>query len=131
MNKFNRLILLCLLMLAIPLQGLAAASMMLCATEHHQNVNAQSTQGAQGNEHTHDSHVQSHDADDHSSDAVTTHQHTSKDKCSNCSACCVGAVMLTSTFSSPISPPASEKIEMVFSSHIGHISDSLERPPRA
>ena len=127
--------------MAIPLQGLAAASMMLCATEHHQ---VSTVQNVQTGEHTYDAYVQSHEgheqhtqykqtheADEHSSDTVTNHQHTAKDKCSTCSACCVGAVMLTSYFASPISRPASEKIDLVFSSHVGHISDSLERPPRA
>ena len=141
MKKFKRLILLWILILAIPLQGLAAISTMLCATEHHQVSTAHSVQADQ---HTHEMYVQSHEGHEqhaqhtqtyetgeHSSASVTTHQHTSKDKCSNCSACCVGAVMLTSYFASPISRPASEKIDLVFSSHVGHISDSLERPPRA
>ena len=124
--------------MAIPLQGLAAASMMLCATEHHE---ISATQFSQPGDHQHDvgdeaheghqQHAQSHEADAHSSDAVTTHQHSAKDKCSTCAACCVGAVMLTSYLVSPISRPSSEKIDMVFSSHVGHISDGLERPPRA
>lgn len=124
--------------MAIPLQGLAAASMMLCATEHHQ---VPVTQIPQSSEHQHDvgdaaheghqHHAQSHEADAKSSDTVTTHQHSAKDKCSTCAACCVGAAMLTSYFESPFSRPASEKIDMAFSSHVGHISDSFERPPRA
>ncbi len=124
--------------MAIPLQGLAAASMMLCATEHHQ---VSVTQISQAGEHQHfgddeahaghQHHTQSHEADAQSSDTVTAHQHTAKDKCSNCAACCVGAAMLTSYLESPVTRPSSEKIDMVFSSHAGHISDSLERPPRA
>ena len=141
MQKFNRLVLLWILILAIPLQGLAATSMMLCATEHHQIFSMQNAQSAQAADHKHDVHLQSHEgheqqvqahlADEHASDTVTTHQHSSKDKCSACSACCVGAVMLTTYFASHISRPPSEKIDLVFSSHIGHISDGLERPPRA
>ena len=137
MIKFKHHILLWLLILAIPLQGLAATSMMLCATEHHQ---VSSTENLQVADHKHEAHVQlheghkqhaqAHEADEHSSDTVTTHQHSSKDKCSACSACCVGAVMLTSYLAAPISRPASEKIDMAFSSHVGHISDGLERPPR-
>ncbi|MBY0573467.1 MAG: hypothetical protein K2P84_07275 [Undibacterium sp.] len=141
MIKFKHHALLWLLILAIPLQGLAAASMMLCATEHHQVSTMQNAQSVQASERKHDApvqsyqghqhHVQVHEADDHASESATTHQHTSKDKCSACSACCVGAVILTSYLASPISRPASEKIDTVFSSHVGHISDSLERPPRA
>lgn len=124
--------------MAIPLQGLAAASMMLCATEHHQ---VSATQISQAGEHKHDMydegheghehHAHSHEADDQSPDAIAAHQHTSKDKCSNCASCCVGAMMLTSYLESTITRPSSEKIDMVFSSHVGHISDGLERPPRA
>ena len=123
--------------MAIPLQGLAAASMMLCAPEHHQVSVAQVSQAAEHQHHANegpDGHkhpAQSHDADTHSSDTVTTHQHSSKDKCSTCASCCVGAMMLTSYLESPVSRPSSEKIDMVFSSHVGHISDGLERPPRA
>lgn len=141
MKKFNRLILLWLLIMAIPLQGLAVTSMMLCAPEQHQVSTVQSTHGEQAGEHKHGAdhlaheghvqHEQTHETDGHSSDTVATHQHTSKDKCSSCSACCVGAVLLTSCLATLISRPASEKIDLVFSSHVGHISDSLERPPRA
>jgi hypothetical protein len=135
MKKLKHYILLAILIMAIPLQGFAAASMMLCATEHHQ---VSVTQISQVGEHMHDVYsehhehqAQGHDVDAQSSDTTTTQQHGTKDKCSACASCCVGAAMLTSYLDAPVSRPASEKIDMVFSSHVGYISDGLERPPRA
>ena len=124
MKKLSRHILLWILIMAIPLQGLAAASMMLCATEHHQ---VSAVQIQQISPHQHEQQVDVHQ---HTSDA-TAHKHAAKDKCSSCAACCVGAALLSSYVDSPVSRPASEKIDMVFSSHVGHISDGLERPHRA
>lgn len=119
--------------MAIPLQGFAAASMMLCAAEHHQVSVAQISQAGEHdvNNEDHKHHAQTYEADAQSSDPATTQHHASNDKCSACAACCVGAAILTSYLASPISRPASEKIDMTFSSHLGYISDSLERPPRA
>ena len=125
MKKLRRLILLWILVMAIPLQGLAAASMMLCASEHHQVVNQVSSTSTSH-------HDQLSDENSHCADMKTAaHQHASKDKCSSCTACCVGAAMLASYLGASVSRPASEKIDMVFSSQLGHISDGLERPPRA
>ena len=126
MKKLRRLILLWILIMAIPLQGLAMASMMLCATDHHQIAAEHSPQA---NEHQHH-HDAEHDADDDAG-KTAAHHHASKDKCSSCAACCVGAAMLSSYSDAPVSGPSSEKIELVFSSHLGHISDGLERPPRS
>lgn len=133
MKKLNHYLLLWILIMAIPLQGFAAASIMLCAAEHHQVSVTQTLHVVEHNVKNvdHEHHAQSHEADGQSSDTATAQQHTSKDKCSACAACCVGAAMLTSYLASHISRPTSEKIDMTFSSHLGYISDSLERPPRA
>lgn len=138
MKKLKHYLLLWILIMAIPLQGLAATSMMLCASQQHQATSEKTHASAGHQHHSADTakhqHKQTMDADAQSSDTadkLATHQHTSKDKCSNCAACCVGAVMLTSYLAPHVSRPSSEKIDMVFSSHVGHISDSLERPPRA
>ena len=121
--------------MTIPLQGLAAVSIMLCATEHHQIFVTQNLQAGEHKFHscdeTHERHTQAHDADAQSSDASSTPAHPCKDKCSSCAACCVGAAILTSSINLPVLRPSSEKIDTVFSSHLAYISDSLKRPPRA
>lgn len=126
--------------MAIPLQGLAAASMMLCATEHREHHQVSVTQNSQIAEHQHhadedheghEHHAQAHDANAQSADVSPAQAQPCKDKCSSCASCCVGAAMLTSSLNLPVLRPSSEKIDMVFSSHLAHISDSLKRPPRA
>lgn len=117
--------------MGIPLQGLAMASMMLCATDHHQLAAEQAPQAnAHQHQHRHQLDTDNNDGDDDSGKTVA-HQHASKDKCSSCAACCVGAAMLSSYADTAVSGPSSEKIEPAFSSHLGHISDGLERPPRS
>ncbi|MES2105298.1 MAG: hypothetical protein V4634_14855 [Pseudomonadota bacterium] len=126
MKKLVRLFLLCMLILAIPVQGLAAATMLYCGTEHHHTMVGDHDHDAQ-DQHHHDAAAtmsgQSH------GDASTAKH--AIDKCSSCAACCIGAAMLTASVNPAIPHPSSEKIDLVFSSHAGHISDGLERPPRA
>ncbi|MBI1773665.1 MAG: hypothetical protein HYR68_15225 [Burkholderiales bacterium] len=117
---------------AIPFQGFAAAAMVNCNTEHHHVL--------PGEQHDHD-HAQVGQHEHHHSGADKNSDHavsktspvtkTMKDKCSACASCCVGAALVTNSALPPVSTPSSEKISLVFSSHFGHISDGLERPPRA
>lgn len=125
MKKLSRLFLLCILMLAIPVQGIAAASMLFCAGGH-QHV-AQAGQQDKNLHQHHDMSAAGKSAD-HKTDSNAS---LAKDKCSSCAACCVGAALVTAFPEPAISSPSSEKIDLVFSSHLGHISDGLERPPRA
>ena len=102
------------MMLALPLQGLAAAMMSNCGSAHHHIVQAEHDDHAQG-------HAHQHDAGDHAS----------KNKCSACAACCVGAALLTTAAIAPAGRPSSEKIALVFSSRFGPVDEGLERPPRS
>lgn len=104
--------------------------MVDCNTEHHHAF--------PGAQHDHDdAHAgqhEHHDADtasDHAVAKVSSGTKAMKDKCSACASCCVGAVLVTNSTIPPVSTPSSEKISLVFSSYFGHISDGLERPPRA
>ncbi|WP_394778732.1 hypothetical protein [Undibacterium sp.] len=132
MKKLARLFLLCMLMLAIPLQGIAAGTMLFCGAGHHQMADAPVAASPQGHEHHH--HNGAASADSAASSSGQDHLHSlataAKDKCSSCAACCVGAVMVTAFADAVLSRPSSEKIDLVFSSSAGHISDGLERPPR-
>lgn len=129
MKKLAPLFLLWLLMLAIPVQGIAAATMLFCGAEHHHTGPAE-----QGGAELRQQHQHHHDASakaDAASDHHASYAKTAKDKCSSCAACCVGAVLVTAFADPAISSPSSEKIDLVFSSHLAHIGDGLERPPRA
>lgn len=132
MKKLLRLFLLCIMFVAIPFQGFAAAAMVDCNTEHHHVF--------QGEQHDHDdAHSGQHDhhhsgadkSSDHAVSKASPVTKTMKDKCSACASCCVGAALVTNSTIPPVSTPSSEKISLDFSSHFGHISDGLDRPPRA
>ncbi|MDO8772209.1 MAG: hypothetical protein Q7K57_26610 [Burkholderiaceae bacterium] len=132
MKKMFRLFLLCIIFVAIPFQGFAAAAMVDCNTEHRHTF--------PGEQHDHGNtqighHDHQHSGTDKASDGTLSKASpvtkAMKDKCSACASCCVGAALVTNSTVPPVSTPSSEKISLVFSSHFGHISDGLERPPRA
>lgn len=123
MKKMMRIILLCTLILAIPVKSIAAASMLSCDSGHHTVVAP--------SDH-HDQIDRNHDVSEVSEERVdhqSSHANLTKVKC-NCGSCCVSAMLMTSTSFINSSSPSSEKITFIFSSHIGHVSDGLERPPK-
>lgn len=130
MKKLIRLLLLCTLMLAIPLQGFAAAGIANCGS----SSDHASLPQAQGEHPASHSHFHGNDSVS-AADAGMQHQHNSdhadKGKCSSCSACCVGAAIFSSTVLASGQSPASEKIQHPHSGIAIHIGDSLDRPPRA
>jgi hypothetical protein len=117
MKKLTRLFLLCVMMIAIPVQGIAATAMLCCGAQHHQSA---ATDDNKPNSAQHDFDGASHTAHDDASKA---------DKCSSCADClCCTPV---STPSNPVcSNLSSEKISSIFPSCSGHVADGLERPPR-
>jgi hypothetical protein len=118
MKKLARLFLLCFMMLAIPLQGIAASAMQCCCAEHHKSPSADESKPSLDKEAAHAKHAD-------------TDKSTASEKCSSCANCCTGcASSATPSCGTPATSPASEKITSHFSSHNGHISDGLERPPR-
>lgn len=110
-----RLFLACLVMVALPLQGLAAATMLFCGTGDAQEVHAQ----ASGlHDHAAHMHGAAH-ADAHSGAQADTHadSHIAQSpsgkpgslpdaghKCGVCAACCHGAAMAGFS-ATPLSPP--------------------------
>ncbi len=129
MKKLSHVLLICLLILGIPLQSLAAASNLLCGTQNHQQSQSVA-QHKHGHEHHHDADEAQLDHHAHDQTDDTNSIKILKDKCSTCASCCVGAAMISGSISVPVTRPLSEKIELVFSSHILHVGDGLERPPR-
>ncbi|MCH8618724.1 hypothetical protein [Undibacterium sp. TS12] len=132
MKKLFRLFLLCIMFVAIPFQGFAAAAMVGCNTEHHHALPGEphDHDNAQARQHDHQ-HIDADKVSDHVVAKVSPTAKSMKDKCSACASCCVGAALVTDSTVPPVSALSSEKISLVFSSHFGHISDGLERPPRA
>lgn len=84
-----RFVLAWLIMLAIPLQGLAAASMAFCAGEHHAFASRQEARSDGAHDHASHAHVAEQSfaqaflqSDDHAADPDTGH------KCGVCATCC-------------------------------------------
>ena len=131
-----------LLLLALPLQGFAAATMLNCGPNHHQMW--QASIGTQAAAHEHSGHGEHHhpmvsaDSDqtsassepDDGKSSVQQLSELSKFKCSACAACCMGVALPASalTFQSP--PPAAAPDFFVLASHVGFLTDVPDRPPR-
>lgn len=134
----------CLLVLAIPVQGFAAAGMLFCGPGHHDSH----TRTAGALEHYPGmAMVHSHDEDNASSDGHSDHAHQASegtsqpgklnidklgaDKCSVCSACCNAAAALPmAAIALPAMAPHASPLPAESAAFAGFIPGSLERPPR-
>ena len=135
-----RLLLACLVMLAIPLQGLAAATMLFCGSGATHHV-------LQAAEDPHDAAVQHDHATHHHGQAAQVDSGThapqaeaskadipvdSAHKCGVCSACChpAAAIFDTDQWSALLPIPQAEPVQRVAAVHSrpGHVPD---KPPRA
>lgn len=129
-----------LLLLALPLQGFAAATMINCGPNHHRMASAAITETPDAHEHpaagqhNHPMNVASdhHDAASNDSDAPSVHHldKLMKFKCSACAACCMGAAMPTAAVTFKAFPPAMTPDSLVLTSHVGFVTDGPDRPPR-
>jgi hypothetical protein len=140
MNRLIKTLLIWLLMLAIPAQGIAAGMQLSCGPMHH-GASMDKTHAAPhshdqtsaGDDHQHhDHHDMAQQADDTAAssdvaDAGSTHAGT----CSACAACCVGAAMVSSTLNVlPHDGNVSTTVATLSASFTGFIPAGLERPPR-
>lgn len=142
-----RFLLTCLLLVALPLKGLAATSMLACGPNHHQKYGAVVHDGsATGSSwHDHGNGVSDHHSDEQPLESDTTHSSLSSDdapsaaqtphlntkfKCNSCAPCCVSAA-LTSDLSIHIAAPASSADFPAFPGfHPSAPVGRLDRPPR-
>ena len=139
-----RALLIWLLVLAVPAQGAAAATMAFCGPNHHGGDAAAQIQattpakhahhdGVVASEHKHPQATAAADEDSSASaDSVAPAKvsHASKHKCSACASCCsVGAIL-----SSVLAVPAPVFTPTVFSAVVPSVdwfaADGPDRPPR-
>lgn len=132
MRSLLRLMLLCLMAVALPVQGFAAAGALHCATMHERMQVASM--------HHHDDGV-----DHHHVQAATPHDMQNSDagpddgaarvgghfKCSACAACCVGLGLPASTISVPPGPAEGMSPSSVSRAVAPFFTGGPERPPRA
>ena len=135
-----RIVLTWLLLLALPLQGFAAATMVNCGPNHHRMMSApmagttEADEHAAGEQHHHEMGVMTdhHDAVSSDGDSPSVHHldKLMKFKCSACAACCMGAAMPTAAVGFEPLPPAIAPAIYVPTSHVGFVSDGPDKPPR-
>jgi hypothetical protein len=124
-----------LMLLAVPLQGFAAASMLSCESILSA-VNSSANSGTAGKA---DSHTHHHSAmaehQDHAEHGSATHHdggtlHADA-KCGFCAACCVGATMSPSSIVAlELKPTVADWLFSVSNFPISTVPASLERPPQ-
>lgn len=129
-----------LLLLALPLQGFAAATMVNCGPNHHRMASAVTAEmpdthehaGAGQHHHSMEATADHHDAASNGSDAPSVHHidKLMKFKCSACAACCMGAAMPTAAVTIKAFPPAMAPDSIVPTAHVGFVTDGPDRPPR-
>ncbi|MDL2339530.1 MAG: hypothetical protein QFE16_16980 [Pseudomonadota bacterium] len=131
-----------LLLLALPLQGFAAATMLNCGPNHHRMMAAASTELDEAHEHTaagQHHHEMGMAAGEHevasanpSGDAppLPHLDKLVKFKCNACAVCCTGAAMPTAAFAFEPFATAMAPESFVPTSHVGFVTDGPDRPPR-
>jgi hypothetical protein len=125
MNRAFRTFMLWLLVMAIPVQGFAAATMSSCGSFHAAPW-AASHEDASKHRHMHH-----HEADAHDDHASPGHGKLATSSCSDCAACCIGTAVLPSVLAWAPFHGRSEPVIVAPPSFAAcHIPATPERPPR-
>lgn len=129
MSRFWRLALAWLLAVALPMQGYAAQTMLLCGPASHQSVAT-----VDHAEHDHARMLEDAAVADHGM-ASAAHdddgQSKHAGKCSLCSACCNAVAMMTSVVSLAVAPPDLPEVPTLQAAHDRVMVGGLDRPPRS
>ena len=140
MSLFVRTLLIWLVVLAIPAQGAAAATMAFCGANHHSGGSARAEVSATVSSHSHHGDALSaHEFDSGAAAAVTSADDApatakaspaAKQKCSVCASCCYLGAILNSV---PV-VPATDSGPTVFTAVVPTVdafaADGPDRPPR-
>ncbi|KPF41564.1 hypothetical protein D621_21655 [beta proteobacterium AAP51] len=140
MSLLIRTLFVWLLMLAIPAQGMAAATMAFCGLNHHGGGSARAEVGATVSKHTHHGDavsMQEFDADvadamavaDDVSALVKASQAT-KQKCSVCVSCCSLGALLSTLPDVPATDSAPTEFITLVPTVDAFAADGPDRPPR-
>lgn len=143
MSRLVRTLLMWLLVLAVPVQGTAAATMAFCGSNHHGAGQAahleQPTAAVHVHEHHDDADGDHHHAQAaHDEDATATAQaaphaklvHADKHKCSACASCCTVAALPSAIKAFQPDLLADSFLPLVPRGVTLLLPGGLERPPR-
>lgn len=144
MNRFVRCVM-WLLVLALPVQGFAASTMLLCGAGHHGSAKA----AKGGHDHAGHMHMGATDVvqaseshgHDHEVEAGPTHDRSAFNplsakhakvlgKCSACAACCSVAFLPTTVVAFTAPAPSRTLPVVELTTHVGFFTDGPDRPPR-
>jgi hypothetical protein len=134
MPRLARLALMFVLAIALPLQGMAAATMISCGLGEHEHDHAHAVShdhhGSAG--HAHATEASSHDTPvAHSHDGKADLPKGALHKCSACASCCVGAAVPSQAIAFDTVKLTDRFAPLVARSVPAYVSEGLERPPRA
>ena len=133
-----------LLVLAVPAQGAAAATMVFCGPNHHGGATASSAAAATSAEHAdhhgstegatghHDMSSQADEDDAALASPATFSQgkHTVQPKCSACASCCSFGAILSPMPAVPAPAVAPTVFDTVVPTVSAFAADGPDRPPR-
>ena len=142
MGFLVRTLLIWLLVLAVPAQGAAAATMAFCGPNHHGGGSPRAEVSATSSEHSHHGDAMAGHELDATADAaavvasadevsvVVKASQAAKQKCSVCASCCSLGAILTTV---PV-VPATDSAPTVFTTVVPTVgafaADGPDRPPR-
>ncbi|MFM9915359.1 MAG: hypothetical protein ACKVOX_06100 [Rhizobacter sp.] len=108
------------LLVALPFQGFAAASMLGCGPSHHRVSESTAHEAAPAAS-----------AHGHEHEASGDHRHADKaSKCSVCAACCVGAALPATALVFAAAAPTDAPSTLPSMGAVGFLTDGPDRPPR-
>ena len=136
MRPLGRLLLIWLLLLAVPLQGMAAAARLHCASGVTRDsapagapVSEALHAGLVEGMHDHAVHRGQH-PQDAGSDVGADAERGASHRCSACAACCPLLGLPVQTLLLPVSPPGAPPAVAVVVSRESFVPFGLDRPPR-
>ncbi|HKQ30516.1 MAG TPA: hypothetical protein VJS66_04450 [Burkholderiales bacterium] len=126
MRRFLRFLLPWLIAVALPVQGVAAATVALCGPIHQHTSGSSKAHDAAPTALTHDRHAEHHH------DSVQAKQDLpAKTSCSACAACCTGTAISTADYVLPDFAAVDRgPVPAKISFFVGFIPDLPEHPPR-
>jgi len=140
MHRWLRFIIAMVLSAALPLQGVAAATMQHCAShsmvdsDQHENVDQHHHVDAGGLSdhaiHHHHGGIDVADSGDAGSHHPSDHASVAKAKCSACAACCASAAIPASSMQLGAVPPTGTVVAHGRTPAPAFLTAGLERPPR-
>lgn len=129
MRPLLRLLLSCLLLLALPLQGLAAGARLHCGSAHGPEA-AHAGMHASHEAHHHHDGAAAHEHTGHDSPAGHDASSAGPDSCSACALCCHALALPVAAWPLDATTPPRAVAQAPAAPPPQFLTDRLERPPR-